>query len=196
MRGAPRFTLVHLLVLVALITLGIAYLVPVIQRSREQANLTRCKDNLRRIGVGLLQYARANDGALPVSQTVANPHKELVDSLMAGGDVKNPADFYCPSQRQPALQYSSANFKSGILGYYYYCALEASSDRALSKFLRSGLAWPRKLNTSMAPKSWVMSDIWISGQPTAHVGYRKGLNYLMLDGSVAFVSESPRQSFH
>lgn len=196
MRVAKRFTLVHLLVLIALIALGIAYLVPVIQRAREQANLTRCKDNLRKIGQELMQYARSNNGALPVSQTVENPHKELVDCLMAAGDVKNPDDFYCPSQHQPALQYSEANFKSGILGYYYYCAFEASSDRALSKFLRSGLSWPRKLNTSMDPKSWVMSDIWVSGQPTAHTGYRKGLNYLMLDGSVGFVSESPRQSFH
>jgi prepilin-type processing-associated H-X9-DG protein len=41
-----------------------------------------------------------------------------------------------------------------------------------------------------------MSDVWVSVVPTAHAGYRKGVNYLMLDGSVDFVSQSPRQAFH
>ena len=94
------------------------------------------------------------------------------------------------------LRFSEANFASGIIGYYYYGALDAGPNRSVSKFLRSGVSWPRKLNMSMDPKTWVMSDIWISGVPTAHSGYRKGVNYLMLDGSVSFISGSPRQEFH
>ena len=49
---------------------------------------------------------------------------------------------------------------------------------------------------SMDPKTWVMSDVWYSGEETAHSGYRKGLNYLMLDGSVDFIEQSPRLAFH
>ncbi len=48
----------------------------------------------------------------------------------------------------------------------------------------------------MDPKTWVMSDIWVSSLPTSHPGFKKGVNYLMLDGSVGFVGESPRQQFH
>jgi prepilin-type processing-associated H-X9-DG protein len=47
----------------------------------------------------------------------------------------------------------------------------------------------------MDPKTWIMSDIWNSAVPTAHPGFRKGVNYLMLDGSVDFLSQSPRHSF-
>jgi prepilin-type processing-associated H-X9-DG protein len=189
-------TFVHVLVLTAIIALVIAILIPQVQRLREQANLVICKDNLRRIGSDLILYARANGGELPVSPTVENPHLELIHCLTAGGFIGDPAGFYCPSQSRPSLQFSAENFQSGIIGYYYYSALSASADPALSKFLRGGVAWPRELTTAMDPRTWVMSDIWVSGLPTSHPGYKKGVNYLMLDGSVGFVDESPRQSFH
>jgi prepilin-type processing-associated H-X9-DG protein len=187
------FTFTHFVVVVAIIALAIALLIPSIERFREKANLALCKDNLRKIGGSLLLYARANDGDLPVSPTIENPHVELLASLAATVD---PRVFYCPSERRPELCFSNQNFRSGIIGYYYYSASSAGADPALSKFLRTGVSWPRELNTDMDAKTWVMSDIWISAVPTAHSGYRKGVNYLMLDGSVGFVSESPRQDFH
>jgi prepilin-type processing-associated H-X9-DG protein len=190
------FSVVQLLVLIAVIALLIALLVPAAERLREQANLAQCKDNLRRIGAELILYARANGGALPVSPTVENPHVELLSGLAAGKFIGDPHIFYCPSERRPELSHSDANFKAGIIGYYYYSAADASTDTALSKFLRDGVDWPRELQTGMDPRTWVMSDIWVSGVPTAHPGYRKGVNYLMLDGSVGFVDESPRQQFH
>jgi prepilin-type processing-associated H-X9-DG protein len=190
------FTIVHFLVVAAIMALAIGLLVPTIERTREKANLALCKDNLRRIGLSLIQYGSAYGGALPVSPTVENPHVELLNSLFAQNPAGDPRCFYCPSEKRPELSFSEANFKAGIIGYYYYSAAAASENHDLSKFLRTELSWPRELNRSMAPKTWVMSDIWISAVPTAHAGYRKGLNYLMLDGSVGFVSESPRQAFH
>ena len=106
------------------------------------------------------------------------------------------SSFTARRQPSPSLSYSDANFKSGIIGYFYYSAARASEDQDLSRFLLTGISWPRELNTHLDPRSWVMSDIWVSGDPTAHAGYRKGVNYLMLDGAVGFVSESPRQAFH
>jgi prepilin-type processing-associated H-X9-DG protein len=190
------FRFAQFFVLFAIVALGIAYLIPVIQRVREQSNLARCKDNLRKAGASLLLYAHANGSDLPVSPTVENPHLELTTSLMASQSKADPGDFYCPSLRDPAVTFSEQHFKAGIIGYYYYGAMAASTDPGLSRFLRGGVTWPRKLNTSMDGKTWVMSDIWMSGLETAHPGFRKGVNYLMLDGSVDFVGESPRQQFH
>jgi prepilin-type processing-associated H-X9-DG protein len=190
------FTYAQVLVLIAMITLIVAALIPSIERMREQANLAICKDNLRRIGAWLLAYAGANGGGLPVSPTVENPHTELLAGLAADRAIADPTMFYCPSERRPELSYSPANFRAGIIGYYYYSAAAASPDLSLSRFLRGGVAWPRMLKLGMSPRCWVASDIWLSGVPTAHAGYRKGVNYLMLDGSVDFVSESPRQHFH
>lgn len=190
------FTYIHLLALLAIFLLAMALLIPSIERLREQANLAMCKDNLRRVGNALILYARASGGDLPVSLTVENPHIELLDGLAAGHVTVDCRSFYCPSERNPALSFSDQNFRSGIIGYYYYSAMAASTDPSLSKFLRGGVSWPRKLNVKMNPKTWVMSDIWVSALPTAHPGYRKGVNYLMLDGSVGFIGDSPRQQFH
>jgi prepilin-type processing-associated H-X9-DG protein len=180
--------------LLAVAALVIACLIPMVERSREASRLAVCKENLRKIGAGVLLYAQVNSGNLPISPTVENPHVELIHALAVGRFAGDPKIYYCPSLRDPS--FSEQNFKAGITGYYYYSALAASTDAALSKFLRSGVTWPRHLSTSMDPKAWVMSDIWASGVPTAHAGYRKGINYLMLDGSVEFVGESPRQAFH
>lgn len=189
-----RWRLVHVIVLLAVATLAVAYLIPMVERAREASRLAVCRDNLRKIGADLLLYAQANKGTLPVSPTVENPHIELIHALKDGHFAGDPKNYYCPSLRDPS--FSEQNFNAGITGYYYYSALAASTDATLSKFLRSGVTWPRQLSTSMDPKTWVMSDVWISGVPTAHAGYRKGVNYVMLDGSVDFVSESPRQAFH
>ncbi|MDP9175969.1 MAG: hypothetical protein M3O30_19195 [Planctomycetota bacterium] len=196
--GPARFgiTFVHTIVLLALLAFLIAMLVPTIERLREQANLASCKDNLRKIGYSLALYTRANGGDLPVSPTIENPHMELIDELNVGQFTGDPGNYYCPSERQQKYRFSEENFRAGIIGYYYYSASSMSADPSLSKFLRDGVSWPRKLNTGLDPKTWVMSDIWVSSLATSHPGYRKGVNYLMLDGSVGFVGESPRQAFH
>jgi type II secretory pathway pseudopilin PulG len=192
----PGFTYVHLLVSIAIIAFLFALFVPTMQRLREKANLALCKDNLRKIGSALILYAGNSGGELPVSPTLENPHLELLDSLAAARFTGDPKSCYCPSEHRPSLSFSDQNFKSGTIGYYYYSALGASADPTLSKFLRGGVKWPRKLNTTMNPNTWVMSDIWVSSLPTSHSGYKKGVNYLRLDGSVGFVGESPRQQFH
>jgi prepilin-type N-terminal cleavage/methylation domain-containing protein len=62
-RGA--FTLVELLVVVAIVALLAAMLLPALSRAREYAYFTRCKSNQRQIAIGLLVYAGDNKGRLP-----------------------------------------------------------------------------------------------------------------------------------
>lgn len=191
-----RFTLVHLLVVIALVALAIAMVLPNIAQARAQANLLLCRDHLRQVGADLNQYAHTSGGALPFSQSVDGPQTGLLQDLAAGHCIGDPRNYYCPALTQPNRVFSDANFSAGMIGYYYYGAAAPGSNHDISKFLRSGISWPRKLDKSMDRNVWVMSDIWVSAVPTAHAGYRKGVNYLMLDGSVSFISESPRQAFH
>jgi len=191
--GGLRF--LQALVVILLLILIIALLLPVIERARQQAQLAQCKDNLRKIGGELILYANANGSELPVSLTLENPHVELLQALATGKYISDPTIFYCPALQEPSLRYSEENFKAGKIGYFYYSAQSVGPDPTLSNFLRNIVVFPRRLDTTMDPKTWVMSDIWNSAVPTAHPGFRKGVNYLMLDGSVDFLSQSPRHSF-
>jgi prepilin-type N-terminal cleavage/methylation domain-containing protein/prepilin-type processing-associated H-X9-DG protein len=59
------FTLVELLVTIAIIVLLIAILLPSLGRAREQAKLVKCAANLRGIYQACANYAGANDGLVP-----------------------------------------------------------------------------------------------------------------------------------
>ena len=105
--GRPGFTLVELLVVVAIIALIAAILFPAFSRVRENARRTTCESNLKQIGMGLLQYVQDYDEHLPLLVTndtsvertedfnnPASPANALRDIEPY---AKNTQIFQCPS---------------------------------------------------------------------------------------------------
>ncbi|MCA9212286.1 MAG: DUF1559 domain-containing protein [Planctomycetales bacterium] len=65
MRRCPGFSLVELLVAVAIIGLLLALIFPAMNATREAARRTQCQNNVRRIGLAVLNHASAHKETLP-----------------------------------------------------------------------------------------------------------------------------------
>ncbi|MGE5297162.1 MAG: prepilin-type N-terminal cleavage/methylation domain-containing protein [Solirubrobacterales bacterium] len=106
------FTLVELLVVIALIALLMAIFVPVIRTARERGQRAVCLSNLRQLTMAWIAYADEHDGKLPRGGGCS----DLIRSGDGGGNTPGwmGSAFFLPKNREALL----ANPKKGALWPY------------------------------------------------------------------------------
>lgn len=111
LRSRAGFTLIEVLVVVAIIALLISILLPSLKAAREQAKITVCASNLHQIGISITHYVNESRGELPVvfrSSTAFTTYFMRFDGAHDGAVnlgllsnrryVNEPHVFYCPGQ--------------------------------------------------------------------------------------------------
>jgi prepilin-type N-terminal cleavage/methylation domain-containing protein len=87
------FSLVELLVVVAIIALLIAILLPSLGKAREAARRAACCSNLHQLSVATLLYAEGNDGWAPNSSDSMVENYDAADIIQDGTPVIPMASF-------------------------------------------------------------------------------------------------------
>ena len=110
------FTMVELLVLSAIMTVGAAVLVPSLVGARDAANRAGCANNLRQIGLAMLVYSDDYKGSFPTCYSASGPFTssncqscngtgysgatQFFRRLVKNNYLPSPAVFVCPSDTE------------------------------------------------------------------------------------------------
>jgi prepilin-type N-terminal cleavage/methylation domain-containing protein/prepilin-type processing-associated H-X9-DG protein len=136
----PGFTLLELLIVIAIMAILAAILFPVLAQAREQARTARCLSNARQVGLAMMMYVQDYDEVIlpwfvPTGQA---PQLSSPDPLARRADtkiwsqlvqpyLKNSQVLYCPSFDEQSLiknaarpQCDGARIRSLFPGGYYY----------------------------------------------------------------------------
>ncbi len=95
-RKRPGFTLIELLVVIAIIGVLIGLLLPAVQAAREAARRAQCTNNLKQLGLAMMNYESSN-GSLPPQQVLQ----------ITGGTVTWKSQWGVSSRVAPFLEQSS-----------------------------------------------------------------------------------------
>jgi prepilin-type N-terminal cleavage/methylation domain-containing protein len=98
----PGFTLVELLVVIAVIAVLIGVLLPTLARARRQASKIQCQSNLRQVGAQLLIYAQKWNGwIVPPERGFDVAPEERWPVYVFKPAVYNPPELKCPTDDNP-----------------------------------------------------------------------------------------------
>lgn len=114
MKSPPNkgaFTLVELLIAIAILVVLMSLALSGVQMARKRADNTKCINNLRQLGIALHLFASDNNGKIPprllgnnrdkntppLPKPKSGTPKSWTSRLIAGGYVSDPDIFYCPS---------------------------------------------------------------------------------------------------
>jgi len=215
MRSTRAFSLVELLVVIAVIALLTGISLPVIQKVKERAKAAVCNSNMREIGFAASAYAEEWNLLIPRgSKRDVEPWYQLFMPYLAqrpvGNDYRNVKAYRCPSypeKRQTVCYVVNAwafSSEDDMVGYEITKATKLTECRRRSETIyladNEYGSWRPIIRRATDP-GIERCDVWyrehlpdsvvedgLFGRRVARDRHRKGSNCLYLDWHVGWVA--------
>ncbi len=147
--AGAAFTMVELLVVVAIIAVLVGVLLPALGSARKTARLTQCASNLHYVGLGVHMYATQHNGTLPqgpdapappfyaMSLMATNQLSSAGDQnyiglgLLFRDDFQNPESVFCPGDDDPVdfgVELTKIGTADAFASYFYRHGAEQTSN--------------------------------------------------------------------
>ena len=160
------FTLLEMLIAVAVLALLAALLFPMFTRSNTGGRRPVCQSNLKQIGLGFLQYAQDYDEKLP---STAAPWADVLQPYLKDWRV-----FQCPDTET----------SNGRTAYFYNGRLASVSQSTIgnaASLLMAGDGLPDQApNTAL----WQLPAAWVTDAGSPAHRHLDAANYLFADGHI------------
>ncbi len=171
------FTLIEILVVVAIVGVMSSMLIGAIHKGREAGRRTNCSNNIRQIGMAFFMYIDENNDRFP---RMSSPY--WMDSV--NRYIDNPKVWSCPDQ--PNIGYTPGNIDSIPFSYNYSIGLSPANMSGIAKKSETILLSDSTLLPSVSNpfyKNYYLSGLYIFGSGSfpaqRHSG---GDNYIFADG--------------
>jgi prepilin-type N-terminal cleavage/methylation domain-containing protein/prepilin-type processing-associated H-X9-DG protein len=113
------FTLIEMLVVMAIVGIVAALLLPALARTREAGRSTACLSNLHQIGLGLQLYVQDNQNRMPVmydkSTNSAVTNGPSIDVVLLPFVSGNSNIFRCPSDFEHLFELTGSSYSWNVL---------------------------------------------------------------------------------
>jgi prepilin-type N-terminal cleavage/methylation domain-containing protein len=146
------FTLIELLVVIAIIAVLIALLLPAVQQARESARRTQCRNNMKQLGLALMNYESSNQQFPPsrINLSTGGTAPNLTTPPWpAGSTFVQSWPIMCMPQLDQAPIYDNYNAKLN----WYDRANDAATTTKLSFFMCPSAPSDRNPNNAAAYSS-------------------------------------------